>query len=64
MMVRIALQSLVCSPWRRQIDSNVNLTPGGGLFIDFTSTKSFFLIPFTATMGIDFLHYNVYMSSQ
>lgn len=45
---RIAFQSVVDSPKRRQIDSRAILTGGGGLDIDLTSTRFCFLIDWTA----------------
>lgn len=43
-------QSLELSPSNRQIASSVVFTAWGGLAIDRISTKSFFLIDFTATI--------------
>lgn len=45
---RITFQSVVDSPNSKQMDSRANLTAGGGLVIDFTSTKFCFLIDCTA----------------
>jgi len=47
-ILRIDFQSVVSSPINKQIDSRVNLTPCGGLFRFFISTKFCFLIDLTA----------------
>jgi len=47
-ILRIDFQSVVSSPSNKHIDSSVNLTPCGGLFKLFISTKFCFFIDLTA----------------
>ena len=51
MAVRIDFQSEAFSPSRMQMPSRAILTTGGGLPMERISTRSFFLIPFTAACG-------------
>ena len=51
MICRIVFQSMSLvppSPSNKQMASKANFTAGGGLAIDRISTRSFFLMPFTA----------------
>ena len=51
MTPRMVLQSVACSPSNKQMDSKANLTAGGGLPIERTSTRCCFLIDLTAVKG-------------
>ena len=51
MAVRMDFQSEAFSPRRMQMPSRAILTTGGGLPMERISTRSFFLIPFTAAWG-------------